>query len=402
MNRVYLDHISSCPLDSEVLQAMLPFLKENFGNPGALHQEGLYAREAISHARKQVANLINAKSDSEIIFTSSGTEANNLALKGAALALKNHGNHIIVSAIEHPSVLNSAEFLESLGFEITKIPVNKFGLIDPEDIRKAITPKTILVATHLVNHDIGAIQPIKEISNITTECGISLFVDATACVGWLNIDVQQLAIDYLSISFHRFYGPKGVGALYKNRHARLRSLIHGGFQEFGLRAGVENVPAIVGAGKAAELASAKLNMRQEHTRKLQAYLWEELKTNIPYIQLNGPEIGSQRITTNLNVSPEFIEGEGQLLRLDLMGFAVASGSSCVTKNLKSSPVLKAMGVDPGLAQGSIIVTIGEENTLEQMASFVQAYTKTVAQLRSMSPLWDEFQKGKIKSAIAQN
>jgi cysteine desulfurase len=398
-SQVYLDHQAATPVLPEALAAMQPYFSQVFGNPSSLHQHGLQVRDALAQARAQVAALIHAESPEEIIFTSGGTEAANLAVKGVAYASQRRGNHIVLSQIEHPSVLNSMEFLEKQGFVCAKVKVNAEGWVDAEAVRAALTDKTILVCVHHVNHDIGTIEPIQQISKVTSEKGIPLFVDATASAGWLPIDVQAMGANLLSLSPHRFYGPKGVGALYRNRRARLVSILHGGAQEGGRRAGVENVPGIIGAGVACEIALRELPARMEHTAKLQRILWNGLKTRIPYIKLNGPELGPKRISTNLNISTEFIEGEGQLLRCDVNGIAVASGSSCVSKSLKISHVLAAIGLDHALAQGNLILSLGKDNTEEEMDYVIETFAKVVTVLRDMSPMWDEFQRGLIDSVI---
>jgi cysteine desulfurase len=274
-------------------------------------------------------------------------------------------------------------------------------LVRPEDVRAAITDKTILIAVNHVNNDIGTIEPIREIGRIAGEKGIPFFVDAEASAGWLPIDVQAMGINLLSFSPHKFYGPKGVGVLYRNKKARLVSIIHGGVQEGGRRAGVENVPAIVGAGVAAEVALREMPARMAHTARLQKRLWEGLKARVPYIKLNGPEPGPLRISTSLNLSTEFIEGEGQLLLCDMNGIAVASGSSCVSKSLKISHVLAAIGIDHALAQGNIIMSLGKDTSDEDIDYVVETFAeKIVPKLRKMSPMWDEFEKGIIDSVIA--
>jgi len=379
---------------------MRPYFAESFGNPSSLHHDGLRARDALARARQQVAALINAGSPDEIFFTSCGTEAANLAIKGVAYANQRRGNHLVVSEIEHPAVLNSVEFLEKQGFTSTKVKVDREGRIKAEDVQAALTDSTILIAVHHVNHDIGTIEPIQEIGQIAAEKGIAFFVDATASGGWLPIDVQAMGANLLSLSPHRYYGPKGVGVLYRNRRARLVSIIHGGVQESGRRAGTENVPAIVGAGVASESALQGLAERITHTATLQKRLWNGLRENIPYIKLNGPELGPGRISTTLNISTEFIEGEGQLLLCDMNGIAVASGSSCVSKSLKISHVLAAIGLDHALAQGNLILSLGKDHTGEEMDYVVEAFSRIVTRLRGMSPTWDEFQKGIIDSAIA--
>jgi len=398
---VYLDHQATTPVLEEALQAMLPYFREAYGSPSSLHRYGLQVREGLKEARQQLAQMINAESEEDLILTSNGTEAANLAIKGFAEAnQRSKGNHFVVSATEHPSVLNSIEFLTKHGFEVTQVPVDLVGRVNPEDVRQAITPKTCLVAVHLVNHDIGTIQPIKEISAITAEKGIAFFVDAVAAAGWLPIDVRDLGAQLLSFSPHRFYGPKGVGVLYRNRKARVTSHIHGGVQEGGRRAGTENVPAIIGAGVAAEIAVRDMAKRIEHVSALQKRLYAGLWKNIDFIKLNGPEPGPLRICNQLNLSTEFIEGEGQLLLLDINGIAVASGSSCVSKSLKVSHVLSAIKLDHALAQGNIIMSLGKDNTVEDVDYVVDAFAKIVKKLRNMSPMWKEFEDGEIDSVIA--
>ena len=400
MRQVYLDHQSTTPLAPEVFEAMKPYFMEAFGNPSSLHQHGLRVRDAIAKARSQIAALINAESPEEIFFTSDGTESANLAVKGVAYANQRKGNHLVICETEHPSVINSVEFLEKQGFTCTRVKVDKEGLINPEDVRAAITDKTTLIAVHHVNHDIGTIEPIREIGKIANEKGIAFYVDAEASAGWLPIDVQAMGANLLSLSPHRFYGPKGVGILYRNKKARIVSMMHGGVQEGGRRAGTENVPAIIGAGLASEIALREMPKRIAHTAKLQKLLWDGLKTKIPYIKLNGPEPGSKRISTSLNLSTEFIEGEGQLLLCDMSGIAVASGSSCVSKSLKVSHVLSAIGLDHALAQGNIIMSLGDANTEEDVDYVIESFEKIVKKLRGMSPMWDEFEKGQIDSVIA--
>jgi len=396
---VYLDHLSATPLLPEVWAAMQPFFLEAFGNPSSLHQEGLRASAAVAQARAQVAAMIHAESPEEIIFTSGGAEANNLAIKGVAAAYQRQGNHLVVSATEHPSVLNSVAYLEKQGFTATRVKVNSEGWVAPEAVQAALTDRTILIAVHHVNHDLGAIQPLREIGRIAAERGIPLFADALASGGWLPIDVRELGVTLLSLSPHRFYGPKGIGVLYRQKRTRLVSLIHGGIQEGGRRAGTENVPAMVGAGTAAAIAVRELPARMAHTAALQKQLWEGLEARVPYLRLNGPPLGPRRIPTSLNVSTEFIEGEGQLLRCDLLGIGVASGSSCVSKNLKISHVLAAIGLDQALAQGNLIFSLGQENTAEEIEYVIATFAQVAAQLRAMSPLWDAFQSGAVDSVI---
>jgi cysteine desulfurase len=396
---VYLDHQATTPVLEEALEAMLPYFRQAYGSPSSLHRYGLQVREGVKEAREKIAKLINAESEEDIIFTSDGAEATNLAIKGFADANKKKGNHFVVSATEHPAVLGSVEYLTKHGYEYTLVPVDTEGRVTPEAVKAAITPKTILVVVHAINHDIGTIQPVKEIGKIAAERGIAFYVDAEGAAGWYPLDVQAMGIQLLTLSPHRFYGPKGVGVLYRNRRARVTSLIHGGVQENGRRAGMENVPAIIGAGVAAEIAARDLFKRIEHVSALQKRLYEGLWANIKYIKLNGPVPGPDRICNQLNLSTEFIEGEGQLLLLDNFGIAVASGSSCVSKSLKVSHVLSAIQLDHALAQGNIIMSLGKDNTAEDVDYVVSTFPRIVDRLRLMSPMWKEFEDGEIDSVI---
>lgn len=387
-------------MSPSAFEAMRPYFTEAYGNPSSLHQHGLRVRDAIKQARQQMAALINADSEEEIFFTSDGTESANLAIKGVAYANERKGKHLVVSATEHPSVMNSVEFLEKQGWTCTRVGVNAEGVLNLDELRAAITPQTVLVAVHHVNHDIGTIQPMREVGKICAATGVPLYVDCEASAGWLPVDVKEFGAALVSFSPHRFYGPKGVGVLYRNKKARLVSIIHGGVQEGGRRAGTENVPAIVGGGVAAEIARTELPQRMAHTAALQRRLWDGLKAQIKFIKLNGAEPGPLRISTNINISTEFIEGEGQLLMLDHMGVAVASGSSCVSKSLKISHVLGAIGLDHALAQGNIIMTLGQGNSVEDVDYTVETFAKIVTKLRGMSPMWDEFERGIIDSVIA--
>jgi cysteine desulfurase len=296
-------------------------------------------------------------------------------------------------------VLGSVEFLEKQGFTCTKVKVNTEGFVNPEDVRAALTDRTILVAVHHANHDIGAIEPVRAISEIVAERGIAFYVDAEASVGWLPIDVRELGATLLSFSPGKFYGPKGVGVLYRNRRARLDGILHGGTQEGGRRAGTENIPAIVGAGVAAEMAARDLPERATHVARLQKRLWEGLKAKVPYLKLNGPEPGPHRLATNLNISAEFVEGEGLLLMLDARGIAVASGTSCVSKSLKVSHVLTAIGLDHSLGQAAILLTPGKDNTNADIDYVLETLPQVVTKLRGMSPAWDEFERGAVDSVI---
>jgi cysteine desulfurase len=385
MRQVYLDHQSATPVLPEALEAMRPFFTEAFGNPSSPHQHGLRARDALEAARARVAGLIHAESPGDIIFTSDGTESANLAVKGTAWARRGGGRQIVVSQIEHPAVLNAAAFLEKQGFVCARVPVDGEGFVDPEQVRAAVTDKTVLIAVHLVNHEIGTIEPIGEVARIAHEKGVPLYVDAEAAAGWVPVDAQALGADLLSFSPHRFYGPKGVGVLYRHRRARLAPLLHGGDQEGGRRAGVENLPGIVGAGVAAEMARRQLEQRAAHCGGLQKRLWESLRARVPGLTLNGPEPGPRRSPVNLNLSVEGVEGEGLLLLCDTRGIAVASGSACVTKTVRASHVLEAIGCESARAQSAIMLTLGKDNTADEMQYVLETFPDLAAKLRALSP-----------------
>jgi cysteine desulfurase len=397
---VYLDHQAATPLLPEVLEAMRPYFSDAYGSASSIHQHGLRARDALARAREQIAAFVNAESPEEIIFTSDGTEAANLAVKGTAWASQRRGRHLVTSEIEHPAVLGSVEFLESQQFTSTRIKVDSEGFIQPEPLRSALTDQTVLLALHHANHDVGTIQRVPELAALAAERGAAFYVDAEASAGWLPIDVRAMGVDLLSFSPHRFYGPKGVGVLYRQRRARLTSLIHGGVQEGGRRAGTENIPAIVGAGVAAEIAQREQSHRMAHTARLQARLWEGLRAAVPYLKLNGPPPGPRRLSTQLNLSAEFVEGEGLLLLLDTRGVAIASGMSCVSKALKVSPVLTAMGLDHSLGQAAVLLSLGQNTTEADVDYVLEVFPAAVAKLRGMSPTWEEFERGQLDSVVA--
>jgi len=389
MRHVYLDHQSATPVLPEVLEAMQPFFAEAYGNPSSLHHHGLLARDALATARSQIAAFINAASPDEIIFTSDGAESANLAIQGTAAARQRLGNHLVLSATEQPAVIASAEFLESRGFACTRVKVDAKGAIDPNDVRSALTDQTILIAVHHVNHEIGAIEPVAEIGALARERGLAFYVDAEASAGWLPLDVRDWGASLLSFSPHRFYGPKGVGVLYQNQRSPLAPILLGGGQENGRRAGVENVPAIVGAGVAAEIAARELARRRAHCARLQRRLWDGLRAKIPRLKLNGPEPGAGRHPANLNISAEFIEGEAQLLLCDMQGIAVASGSSCLSQSRQISHVLAAIGLDPALARANLVLSLGRDNTEEDVDYVIETFPKIVAKLRALSPSWQD-------------
>ena len=370
--RVYLNHLSGTPLAPEVHEAMRPFFEE--------HHHGLPAREAIATARGQCAQLIGGTPE-EILFTSSGTEANNLAIKGTAYAQRERGNHIVLSNIEHPSIEQSVAWLEENGFKATRVPVDAEGFVSPNAIAEAVTDKTILIATHRASHDLGTIQDIPAIGAIAAKRAIPFLVDATASGGWLPGDVQAAKISLLTIAPYRFGGPQGAGVLYRNRRTPLAPIIHGGAQEDGFRAGTENLAAIVGAGAAAALPPVDVSALQ---RQLHAGLMKTLEP----IRLNGAELGAGRLPSHLNYSIEGIEGEGLALALDLQGIAIASGAACVTKNLAVPPALSAIGLDAALAKGNVLLSLGRDTTAADIDHVLEIIPRQVTKLRSLSPAWD--------------
>jgi len=389
MRRVYLDNAATTPLLAEVREAMMPYLGDVFGNPSSLHDWGDGAREAIETARAQLARLIGANAD-EIIFTGSGTEANNLAVKGLALAQQAKGKHVVVSAIEHFSVLHSARTLEKWSFEVSEVPVDKYGVVDPEDVRRSLRKDTVLVSIMQANGEVGTIEPITGIAKITRERGIPLHTDAVATAGTIPVDVKELGVDALSLAGNQLYGPKGIGALWVRKGVRLTPLLDGGIQEGGRRAGTENVPAIVGLGKAAELAKAGMTQRMKKLTPLRDRLLEELPAKIEHVVVTGhPE---RRLPGHASFCVEFIEGEAMLMLLNSRGVAVSSGSACTSRALKASHVLIAMGITHERAQGSILFTLGIDNTPEDIDYVLEAMPPIVDRLRQMSPLYSKFTK----------
>ena len=379
---IYLDHLTTTPPLTEVVDAMQPWLRGQFGAPASLHKLGLEARDAIDAARERLAKLVNAAEPEEIIFTSSGTEAINHAVKGAALANRRFGSHIVTTAIEHPAVLGSIAWLESQGFSSTQVGVDGQGRVDPDALGRAMTDETILVCLHHANHDLGTVQPVAEVAEFTGERGIPLFVDATASGGWLPIDVQQLGADLLALASHRFYGPKGVGVLYKKRRTRVQNLIHGGVQENEFRAGTENVAAIAGAG----VAAAALGQAAEHAAKLQVQLLAGIRQAVEGVHLNGPEPGGGRLPHQLSLSTGGVEGEGQALMLDLRGVAIAAGAACTTRSMRLPPALRAIGRDADLAKGTTLWGIGRDTTEAEIDRAIELFAEVTAKLRSMSPV----------------
>lgn len=380
-----MDNASGAPMHPQAIEAMIPFLKGGFGNPSNLHQFGRMTNEAILTARGQVARLINAK-QGEIIFTSSGTESNNFALKGVLESHKKKGNHIITSEIEHFSVLNPVKTLEKSGYAVTYVPVDKYGVVNPDDVKKAIKPTTVMVSIMYANGEIGSIQPVKEIGAITREKGIVFHTDAVAAVGQVPVNVAEVQVDALSMSANQFGGPSGMGALYLREGMRILPLLQGGVQEGGRRAGTENITGIVGMGKAAELANAEMQQRMDKVGKLRDQLKDGILKTIGNVFLNGHP--TNRLPGNLSLCIEFIEGESVLLFLDMQGIAVSSGSACTSRSLKASHVIMATGVDAALAQGTILFSLGVNNSDADVQYVLEKLPSIVNRLREMSPLYN--------------
>lgn len=383
MRRVYLDHNATTPVRPEVLNAMLPFFRERFGNASSIHTFGQEARASVEEARAQVAALLGAR-PGEVFFTGGGTESDNLAIKGVAYANRNHGYHIVTSQIEHHAVLNSCKFLEREGFDVTYLPVDPDGLVDPDDVARAITGRTILISIMHANNEIGTVQSIAEIGRIAREREVSFHTDAVQSAGKLPIDVETMRIDLLSISGHKLYGPKGVGAIYIRKGTRLIQTAHGGHHEGDVRAGTENTPGIVGLGKAAELARIERETEAQHLAGLRDFLQRRLLNEIDDIRINGHLI--HRLPGTLNVSFAAAEGESLILSLDLKGIAVSSGSACTSGSLEPSHVLLALGLDPQLAQSSVRFSFGRDNTVDDVEYVMAQLPGIVARLRAMSAL----------------
>ena len=383
MRRIYLDYAATTPTHPEVVKAMLPYLTNVFGNPSTIYSYGQEARGAVEEARTNVAELIGARGE-EITFTSGGTEADNFALKGIAYASEHKGDHIITTSIEHHAVVESCKFLERRGFKVTYLPVDGYGLVAPQDIKKAITNKTILISVIHANNEVGTIEPIGEIGKIAKEAGICFHTDAVQTVGHIPVNVDTLGVDLLSISAHKVYGPKGVGALYIKKGTRLIPLMHGGEQEKRHRAGTENVPAIVGLGKAVELAGQEMDKETEWLTCLRDKLIKGLLERIDHIRLNGHPL--KRLPNNVNVSVDFVEGESMLLNLDLEGICASTGSACRSSSLEPSHALLARGLSPEQAHGSLRFTLGRENTEGDIECVLEVLPRVVAKLRTMSPL----------------
>lgn len=383
MKNVYLDHIASTPCHPEVARAALPYFAEIYGNPQSDHEEGWKTKMAIDEARNEIAQLIGSTPE-EIIYTSSGTEANNFALKGITHAYQSKGKHLIISKIEHRSILTTAKFLEKNGFEVTMIPVDETGTVDPEEVRQAIRPGTTLVSIMHANNEIGTIEPVEEIGRITREAGVLFHVDAGASAGVIPVDVQAMNADLLSLSAHNFYGPKGVGALFVRKGVKITPLMHGGAQERGRRTGIENVPGIVGMGVAARIAREEMADRIVHVGRLRDRLQEELLARIPATIVNGhPE---NRLPNVLNMCFEGVEGESMLLSLGDHGVYASSASTCTMMSLETSHVLLAIGVSGYIANSTLLLSVGVSNTDADIDHVIEVLPPVIEKLRAMSPV----------------
>lgn len=385
MREVYLDYSATTPVKEDVVKEMIPYYTEKFGNPSSLYAPGLAAKEGLDKARVQVAELINAEPN-EIFFTSCGTEADNWVLEGVADALKKKGNHIITTTIEHHAILHTCQYMEKHGVEVTYLDVDNEGFVNPEDLKAALRDETVLVSIMMVNNEVGTVQPIKELAAIAHEKGVYFHTDAVQAIGNVPVDVKDLDVDFISMSAHKIYGPKGVGALYKRKGITIPNFIHGGAQERKKRAGTENAAGIVGFGKAAELAKAELDRHIAHSRELRAYLWKIIQKEIPDVHLNGPEDFTKRHPGNLSVSFDYIEGEAILLRLDACGISVSTGSACSSSSLGVSHVLEAIRVPITRSNGTIRFTVGDFTTKEDIEYVGESLKKVVELLRELSPV----------------
>jgi len=384
MRIINFDHGAASPLLPEVLAAMMPFFTEDYGNPSSMHSLGEKAGEALEEARKYVAALINAK-ETEISFTSGGTEANNWALKGVIQANRSRGSHLITSSIEHFSIMHAIKALEKQGIEVTRLPVDGYGMVDPADVERAITPETILISIMHANNEVGTIQPIAEIGKIARQHQIPFHTDAVATVGIIPVDVEALNVDLLSLAANPFYGPLGVGALYIRKGVKIDPLLDGGIQEGGRRAGTENVTGIVGMGKAAEIAARDMDARIAHVLPLRNRLMRDIPAVLEDVALVGHP--TERLPGNVSILVKYVEGESMLLFLDMEGIEVASGSACISRSLKVSHVMLAMGIDASTAQGSLLFTLGQDNTDADVDDLMKILPSIVLRLREMSPLY---------------
>ena len=386
MERVYLDHASATPVKKEVLRAMIPYFDQHFGNPSTVYDLGTNIKRVMEEQREKVGSLIGAQGG-QIIFTSSGAEANNLAIKGVVFAKQKKGNHIIVSSVEHHSVLNAARFFERFDYEVTFLPTDEYGLVDPKRLEGAIRPETVLVSVMHANNEIGTIEPISELSEICRSKGVIFHTDAVATVGNIPVDVKELGVDLLSLSGGSLGAPKGTGALYFREKLRLMPLIHGGIQESGRRGGTENIPGIVGLGKAAEIASKELPTRMNYTKDLRDRLVKGIIERIEKVKYTGHP--QRRLPGHASLCIEAIEGEALIYMLNSYGVYANTGSACASKALKTSPVLVAIGVPAEIAQGSVVFTLDSSNTIEEIEYVIEKMPLAVQKLRDLSPIWRE-------------
>lgn len=380
MKSIYLDNAATSPVDPRVKEAMLPYLEDQFGNPSSIHTYGQQALNAIETARRDVAQLIGAEPN-DVFFTGSGTESDNTALWGVARALIDKGRHIITTQIEHHAVLHCAEFMKSLQWDVTILPVDAYGQVDPEDVRKAITPQTVLISIMHANNEIGTIQPISEIGVIAKDAGVLFHTDAVQTTGHEPIDVKSMHIDLLSMSAHKLYGPKGVGALFLKEGTPFVPFIHGGGQEKGRRSATHNVPGIVGLGKACSLAKETMQSEHETVLQLRQRLWEGIQANIDGIRLNGHP--DKRLANNLNIGIDRVEGESLVMHLDMEAIAASSASACSAGSDEPSHVLKAIGLSNDQSRGALRLSLGRFNTMDEIDQTIQVLTKVVSHLRSL-------------------
>lgn len=386
---IYLDNAATTKTAPEVVEAMLPYFSQYYGNASSVYEFGNASKEAISRAREVIAESIGAK-ENEIYFTAGGSESDNWAIKAAAEAYKDKGNHIITSKIEHHAVLHTCQWLEQQGFEVTYLDVDEFGVVKLDELKKAIRPTTILITVMFANNEIGTIEPVAQIGRIAKEHGILFHTDAVQAFGQIPIYVDEMDIDMMSASGHKLNGPKGIGFLYIRKGVKIRSFLHGGAQERKRRAGTENVPGIVGLGKAVELAMASMEMRTRRERELRDYLIGRILKEVPFARVNGDR--TNRLPNNVNICFQFVEGESLLIMLDMEGICASSGSACTSGSLDPSHVLLAIGLPHEIAHGSLRLTLGADTTKEDIDDTILAVKKIVAQLREMSPLYEDYMK----------
>ena len=391
--RIYLDNAATTKTSQEVVDAMLPYFTENYGNASSIYEVGQRSKEAITTAREDIAKVLGAKTE-EIYFTAGGSEADNWALKAAFEAYSKKGNHIITTKIEHHAILHTCEYLEKKGAEITYLDVDENGLVNLDELQKAIRPETILISIMFANNEIGTIEPVKEIGMIAKEHGVLFHTDAVQAFGQVPIDVDEMNIDMLSSSAHKINGPKGIGFLYIRKGVKIRSFVHGGAQERKRRAGTENVPGIVGYGVAAKRAAETMEVRTAKERELRDYFIDRVLKEIPYVKLNGDPV--KRLPNNINLSFRFVEGESLLIMLDMKGIAASSGSACTSGSLDPSHVLLAIGLPHEIAHGSLRLTLGEDTTKEDLDYTLEQLKEIIGKLRNLSPLYEDFVKKQNK------